>query len=601
MKRRSCLLSQLLLSLVFIALTTTCALASPPSRTVALLDLAPRNGESSGSLFSLQQAMEIVGIPYVRTDMVSVAVNHAVIYTTSYLGGSTLTKSEKEALKSFVSGGGILVCTNVTDSYLYGLFGVSGSSKINTRHAVRWAVETADTTLRYFDDPNEVTISLGRATIPNVIYTRGYTLNGALALAGFDDGSAAVTRNSYGLGKAYIIGMSYTDIILRNELNMDYSAQRTYSNGFEPTTDTVMLFLRGIYEAGVPYAVWKHTAPADGKAVLMITHDVDSQSSMDYMGLFADLEAGRGVRATYNITTHYISDALDGDFYTPNIPKLKYLLAKGQAVASHGVGHFPDWHKESVFPVGAPGNSAASYLPYFNGAVTTGGTVYGELEVSKQLLQDELWPMVTTFRSGYLLWNDKQINVLDALGYRYDSSQSANDVLTNFPYLAKYDNKFSGAVSRVYEIPMTISDSGITINNYPDKVANWLNVIAKNAANNAPTVLLIHPNRKYKVTAEKDLLDRLPAGIKVMDMDSFGHYWRKRPGLRFETSVEGDAMTITILDSRAFPLHADVSLYLRSGKNLSEISVRIIDGAPVHFTASDAGGGDLILHGLSSP
>lgn len=571
-------------------------------RMAALLDLTARNGESSTSTFGLQQALSVAGIPYIVTDSVSAATAYGLIYSSSYISGSTLTDSERAALTTYVARGGVLVAVGVSDPLMFPLFGVSGAIKVDTRHAMTWQTATADPSLQYFDDPNEITISLGRASYAAVISSRGYTLGSAVALARYEDNAAAVTLNEYERGKAYAIGLSYTDVIVRNQLNMDFYAERTYSNGFEPTSDTIMLFLRGVYQKHVRHAVWKHTSPAASRAALMITHDVDSQSSMDKMYLFANLEKQRGMVATYNITTHYFNDGWDRDFYTPNLSAMQYLVSQGQAVASHSVGHFPDWGKTSVFPMGEAGNVPATYRPAYHGTATIGGTVYGELEVSRYLLETDLGVKVKTFRSGYLYWNARQINVMDALGYRYDSSMSANDVLTNFPYLSKYDRKLNGEVSDVYEIPMTISDSGITETNYPEKVAIWLDVIRRNAANSAPTVLLIHPNRDFKVTAEEQMLNQLPKDIAIVDMDSFGEYWRERERLEFETSLVGkETLVITISDDTAFPLDSRASLYVENGRLIRRIMVQKANGTTLTFKSAITKGSDLIIYGLSLP
>lgn len=571
------------------------------SRTAAILDLTARNAEGSNSTSGLKQSLDINGIPYIITDNVDEALQYGIIFTSSYIAAGTLTTAEEDVLRNYVSSGGVLVSTSVSDPGIYDVFGISESVRINTRHTIVWQTDTSDSSLKYINDPNEQVISLGSTTLPEVIYTRGYGISTAQSLAKFEDGSGAVTVNQFGSGKAYSMGFSYTDLIIRNGLNLDYSAQRTYSNGFEPATDTIMLFLRGIYERHIPYAVWKHTSPAGSDSVLMITHDVDSQSSMDYMGDFANLESALGIATTYNVTTHYIDDAIDDDFYTPNIERLRDIVSKGQKIGSHSVGHFQDFHKEDIIPEGSAGNSKDNYSPYYDGTVTTGGTVYGEIEVSKQLLEADLGVTIKTFRSGHLLFNDYQINCMDALGYEYDSSFSANDVLTSFPYLIRYDRSLSGIVSNVYEMPVIISDDGIDDTNWNSKVANWLDIIGKNADNYAPTVLLIHPNREYKIDAEESLINQLPDGIEILDMDTFGDYWRERDRVRFRTEISSNTLILTILDEMVFPVDINVSIFIRDGKNLPEIVVQMEDGSRVQYAASEPGGSDIILYGFFIP
>lgn len=564
-------------------------------RRVALLDLTARNGETPASTFSLEHALKVAGVSYTVTGDVQAAVQCVMIVTSSYISSTTLKSSEKALLTGYIQNGGVLVASSVKDSSLYSLFGLAGMLQANNRYTMSWNMGSQDPSLCYFDDPNEQTISLGESTYPIVIASKGYSLNGATALALYDDGSAGVTKYRNGAGYAYNIGLSYTDIILRNQLNRDYDAQRTWSNGFEPTSDTIFLFLRAVYQSHVPSATWKHTSPGASKASFLMTHDVDSTTAMQDMNAFAGVEQSHGIIATYNVTAHYFRDVWARDFYIPFIPELQELVARGHKIGSHSVGHFPDFADETVFPEGAPGNTETTYTPYYNGLSTNGGTVYGEVEVSKNLLERDLGAQVRTFRSGYLYFNDKQINVMDALGYGYDSSESANDVLTNFPYRCKYDRTTNGAVSNVYEIPMTISDQNITAENYQEKLAAWLSVIEKNAANSAPTVLLIHPNRDFKLTAEKLLLDQLPADIRIIDMDAFGDYWRNRDNFTFDTLVANNTLTVIIADN-ILPIDEGLSIIIQGGKSLADVSVIGESGQPLFFKVADWQQSDIVLY-----
>ncbi len=385
---------------------------------------------------------------------------------------------------------------------------------------------------------------------------------------------------------------------MRNQTNLDYEAERSYLNDFEPTTDTFMLFLRGIHEECMQYALWKHTSPYSSKASLIISHDVDSQSSMDLMASFADMEAKFGVSSTYNINTHYIEDFVDNDFYTPNISKINYILGKGQSVGSHGVGHFPDWDNETVIPIGNSGNTKTEYKPYYDGQTTTGATVFGELEVSKQLLENDLGVLIKTFRSGHLLWNDNQIRVLETLGYQFDSSFSANTVLTNFPYLCQYDRSVAGGMSGIYELPLTISDSNMDGSNNADTVSVWLDVLIRNARNNALTVLLVHPNRTYKVSAEESFLNQLPSSIETLDMDSFGTFWKARNSFSYTSAIENNILMITVQNMAITPIHKGISLRVRNGSKLSGISIKASDGRSMGYTAVHYNSDDIIIYGF---
>ncbi|MFQ5651503.1 MAG: T9SS type A sorting domain-containing protein [bacterium] len=537
-------------------------------------------------------------MPFVLTSQVAVAKQHAVIVLTSKTKRATLDAAEKTELKAYVETGGVLVAPNVRDRELYALFGISDQQWAETRHSMTWDMSLNDPALSYFDNPLEQTISFGEMTQSTVITTRSYELDGATALAYFDDGSAAVTRHDYGAGRAYALGFSFSDLIVRNQTDNDYRAERTYSNGFEPTSDVVILFLRGIYTSQVPFASWKHTSPYASQATLIVTHDVDSQSGMDMLSEFANLESQHGIVATYNITTHYMHDKIGKDFYTPNLAQIAGLIAKNQKLASHTVGHFPDWPDEDIFPEGETGLTRETYQPAYDGKTTRGGNVFGEIEVSKNLLEGDFGVVVRTFRTGFLFWNKKQAAVLDSVGYDYDSSRSANDVLTNFPYLLRQNNSFSGKTTNIYEIPNTISDvfmsDPISADNYPSKVAIWYDVILSNAANYAPTVLLIHPNRDFKLLAEEQLLNELPQDILVVDMDTFGDFWRDRVAFTYQSSLANDVLTITIPEEN-LPVNDMLSIVVDHGRKLAGLVVQKDNGEPVSFWSSSFKSDDLIL------
>jgi hypothetical protein len=596
----------------------SCSSAYALERGVALFDLAQLNNEASSSTFSVEQALQVAGIPYIVTTDIASATQYAMVVTSSYFPDtSKFINANGTVLRNYVNSGGVLVAANIKSSSLNDLFGIETVARTAGRYSMSWQMETGDHALRYFDDPYEQTINFAfdYETVGASIPTRGYALSSACQQAGtckvlakFDDGSAAVIKNSYGAGKVYTLGFSYTDIIVRNMMNRDGDhAQRAGSNEFEPAVDVFELFFRAVYLDNVAYGVWKHTSLHDSQATVMLTHDVDCATGMQLMNEFAAMENAKGVPASYNITTHYLQDDQLSPFYSNYFDKVLELAARpGVSIQSHSVGHFPDFADQSVFPVGAAGNTKENYRPYCDGTETdcstTGGTVYGELEVSKALLEDEIAaPQLKTFRSGYLAFNNYQIQVLEQLGYLYDSSYSANDVLTNFPYLLKYNRRFSDRTANVYEIPVTISDSGSNSGkpaaDYPAIVAKWLDVTARNAANSAPTTLLVHPNRDYKIAAQEDYITSLqnsPVKYYITTMEEFGDFWRERAAVNFTSSVDGDELTITLKTDWT----PSFSLAVADGQ-AAQIVVKKADGTPVTFLQRNVGTRDVILYAFN--
>ncbi len=588
--------------LFFLITTVSYAQNLSNKRTVALLDLTQKNGETSDAeLFSAKHILKTAGIPFIITTNVNTAKNYGFIIASSKIETTTFTLLEKDSLINYVNKGGVLIAPNVKDSYFNSLFGISSNLNSNTRYTIKFNTFLNDPSFKWLNDTLEQTISLGRTTYTSVINTRSYSTSNAVSLANFDDNSTAITKNNYNLGVSYALGFSFKNLIVTNQQNLDYNANRIYSNGFEPTSDAIILFIKGIYLSHTPKATWLHTSPYDSKTTLMITHDVDATSAYDTMHFYSDYENSIGVKASYFFTTHYINDALLSDFYNANsIPKVQDVLAKGHIAGSHSVGHFPDFDDESIFPIGVLGNTATNYQPYnFGTGATTGGSVLGETEVSKNLLETNFGIQVKTFRAGYLCFNDKIINALDTIGYTNSTTLSAADILTNFHFQQKKERSTSGALTNVWEYQMTISDvfssNPITNINYPQKVAIWLDVINRNMANNAPNVLLIHPTRQYKLTAQQDLLSNLPSGVLVTNLELFADYWQKRNLVSFTSTLTNDSLTI-IIPSSLLPLDSMISLVVDSGQFLS--SIKVIDDLnnPIQIIKSNFNTSDIILH-----
>jgi hypothetical protein len=388
---------------------------------------------------------------------------------------------------------------------------------------------------------------------------------------------------------------------MRNQMNHDYQAQRDYSNYFNPGTDVFMLFLKAIYAEYTPYATWKHTAPWNNRYVMMMSHDIDAFQSMDTMHYFAEYQYQNQIRATYFITTHYFSDDLDGDYYTPNIAKIAYVQGLGQTIASHSVGHFPDFYDTGHIPPGGPGHTRATYHPHYSVASSTtiGGSTFGECEVSRDVLEEDLGVNIVSFRAGYLDYPDILPDVLDALGYDFNSSYTATDVLTNFPYYDREGCSFSGNKTSLLEIPLTFDVDydldGMTPLNFYDKADIWLGEMEKIAANYGQALYLLHPTRYYKLALMDYIYQNLPWGACKMEMGAFGEYWETRISLEIISDVtNNDILKITV-PNVLFALNDKLSLVVNNGQSLSGIEVKNEDGDPVIFYESEWEENDLII------
>lgn len=516
-----------------------------------MLDMTAYNSETNYSrLFGVTRAMQSAGVPYDTTSSLANAFNYPVIITGSRILQDAFTSTERAQIETFVSNGGVFITSSMRDTTFYTLCGISDMVSEDTLYEIVWDTTTFPQYYDLIDDSLEVTISLGDSSSGSTFYTRYYALNGATAMGHYENGECALAYNTLGFGHVYTFGPDFRDVIYRNQIDLDISAQRTYSNGFEPTSDVFVFLFRNIIRQHIPNTVYKYTVPGTATSAIMITHDIDSGTGIDTMGSFSAFEQAMGIVAQYNITTRYFSDGWMSAFYVGAWPEINAVKSNGHVLASHSVGHFPDFADDAIFPYGTTGNTPVSYQPYYTGGITTDGTILGELEVSRDLLEGDFTVNIRSFRAGHLAYPDSLVLGLQQLGYEYNSTHSANNVLTGFPYYATETRSFSTAQSSVLEIPMTISDvfssDPIDAANYQQKVGIWADVTRRYDANNAPVVLLIHPNRMYKLTAMQDYLDSLPTTSVLLNFEAFGDYWRKRDSLQFHTVLTADTLLVVM-------------------------------------------------------
>jgi hypothetical protein len=165
--------------------------------------------------------------------------------------------------------------------------------------------------------------------------------------------------------------------------------------------------------------------------------------------------------------------------------------------------------------------------------------VFGEVRVSKQLLDGEISGQHTDFfRAGHLRVPPTLPEALQRCGYEFDSSFTADDVLSNFPYALPLGLLFEED-SGIYEFPVTIDDSEDPP--LEQRVEQALEVIRANAENGAVNVVLIHPtDSQGKLLAEEALLRRLPPGVMSTDLESFARFWRARDRLQWTVRMTKD-------------------------------------------------------------
>lgn len=523
------------------------------SRKVAILDMTTLNAETNASRFiAVENTIRSIGVPYVVCTDISQATQHPIVITGSRISTGKLNSTQKNALKSYVQNGGVIITSRMEESGLFDLCGISSKQSTDTLYLLKFDTLSSPV-FNYINDSLEVTISLGRKSSGPTFSTYFYTPSTAVSLAKYENNQSGLLKNTYGLGTVYTFGPDLRDVTLRNQLDLDVNAQRGFSNSFEPTSDVIILLIRNIIQQHIPHTLYKYTTPGTYSSSILLTHDIDSKTGLDTMLLFSTYEKNNNLQTHYNITTRYTHDTWMSNFYLGSWQQVHQLIQDGHTIASHSVGHFPDFDNETRFPLGQLGNTPSNYSPHYTAGMTSGGSVLGELEVSKKLLEvDHLVP-IRSFRAGHLCYNDTLALGMEQLGYQFNSTSSANNVLSSFPYYAQKIRSFSSSPSKILEIPMTISDvfnaAPIDSTNYLQKVAIWNDVTNRTDANHAPTVLLIHPNRTYKLSAQIAYLSQLPSSAQICSMEKYGEFWNKRDSLTFHTTLYNNTLLVQFTNS----------------------------------------------------
>lgn len=483
--------------------------------------------DPSASGLGLIHSLREMGLPFFVTRSVSQAVTHRILIIYPLVSYQSLSIADARRLSDFVLNGGVIFAQDVFWGGLRQLFGFTGYQPARSRHWVMFE-SGSDPILHYITQPEERRVPLGSPAIPQVIWSNGYEVSpGVEIIARFEDGNVAMSCNQMGKGRAYLLGVSLDDTVSRNQANRDFEAERSYVNVFEPSSDVWMLILRALYENAQPQWVRLATIPNGKRSALLLSHDLDWAESVGIALRFAAMEQLHHDLSTFFVQTKYFGNAFGPAILSAqNLSHLQQLHSEGFDIESHSVMHALSFNH---FPLGSGSEHYPQYHPtlgWFDQSTYHRATVFGELLVSKSILDGELPGHDTVFfRAGHLRVPFSLPEALRRAHYCCDSSFTAADVLTNFPYdlpLGLDEKQDSG----IYEFPVTIEDEQPPP--LGQRLDRALRLINLNAANGAITVVLIHPTDLAKMRAEQQLLELLPADIAVSDMLSYARFWSGR-------------------------------------------------------------------------
>ncbi len=523
--------------------------------------------EASSDWLAIAHGLKSIGIPFIVTRDYKVALQHKVVFVYPYLAPG-LPAEELQSLIYFPAKGGTLISQNITNPQLFNVFGFGSTNPIPANISQLYFNPKFELT-KMFTFPEEKAISIGN----NDGYTAAQYFFDNLSekpLAVYENGKAAITQKTYPNGHAYALGLDISELISKGYDGRQYVSKGkgvsdTYANQYRPTIDVLFNLIKNIYVQGQTDAVTLCPVPYGKSLSVIITHDLCFSEAMKGSPYYMDVELKHGIKATYFVQTKYITDLNDIAFFNEeNLPVLRKLLDNGMELGSHSVSHSYDFDK---FPVGTGNEHYIKYQPYIHpipgkqrdaiedfyiqNSVTIGGSVFGELRVSRFLLEHFFPQKVVSFRPGYLTSPQNLPQMLAATGFLFSSSTTADVALTHLPFKlffnrGYYQDKQSNV--NIYQFPITVEDQ--TLPPLYQRLPQSIELAKKIAHFGGLYVLLIHPNVDKKKIEFLDLfLTKMQAGFSAWfgTLAQFGDWWSARDQIEVDVFNKGlDQITVKL-------------------------------------------------------
>ena len=492
------------------------------------------------------RALRARGVPAIFTRSVVEATRHHAVIVYPMISGRLLGGDEIRTLVKFVHGGGGLMTFDLAGGGIEPLFGIRKEVPDRARTAVQWPA----------DKSTEASVTpLNAVGMEAMLGSEALDVTSAKVMARFSDGSAAMTCNLE-TGRACILGVdvgSYANRAynLRAE-PLAHSYVNSYADGLDRLVDAV----RDFYVANEPLAYLIGTAPAPYLASLVVTNDLDAGQALTDSVALAKLLRPRGADATFFMQTKYVRDWNDDAFFrADSLAQLKQLRALGMEVGSHSVAHARAFNE---FALGDGTESYPGYRPFVTSQSTArGGTILGELRVSKYLLDEGIGQRTTAFRPGHLRNPTVLPQALAATGYLYTSDLTSNNALTNFPFQLAYGRTGPGLVP-VWEFPVAIEDEAKP--KFGARLAQSFTLIDRIAERGGVATILVHPDHGAKRDAELAIIDRYRGKLWIGGMTRFGNWWRSRD----TAAIDYDGKRVTT--HGPLPVHAVTVFFPRTGR-----------------------------------
>ncbi len=537
-----------------------------PGDFVLDMEAFPQHGTSSigllvndpdSSWYGLASGLGAMGIPFDLTTDAQEALRHRVVMVYPSITGANTAPETLRAFADHVRGGGTLLAFSVLGGGMNEVFGFDAALENPGFYSMEFA--RSEFAEGFVQSDTEAQISLGSRVEP-VSITPGISYSNPKhpPVAVYANGTAAITHNFFeseaGRGHAYALGVDFGHFILQAHNGRHFNTPETYVNAYQPQIDTVLRFLAAVYRQGEPDAVLVSPTPQGRDVTILMTHDVDFTRSIVNAPAYAQDERAAGVPATYFIQTKYVKDYSDDYFLDPErTVYLQQLVDLGMEIGSHSVAHsrvFED------LDLGTGRERYPDYRPFVeNFRQVRGATVAGELRVSKFLLETLTGETVVSFRPGHLSYPLALPQMLQATGFRFSSSMTANEALTHLPFRDMYDRLY-GAPVRTYEFPVTIEDERGKLG---DRIDEAIAVTRDIARYHGLVTVLVHTDiLDHKLAFTHNYVREFRDTAWFSTVGDYGRWWTARDtvaldvtetatgGRRVHVSVDGSIEGLTL-------------------------------------------------------
>jgi peptidoglycan/xylan/chitin deacetylase (PgdA/CDA1 family) len=491
---------------------------------------------------ALLQGLRAAGMPYRVTRDVGEALRHKAVLIYPLVSGRVLTAAELQALAAHPRNGGTLIAANVLGG-LQEVFGFRDTVPARNRFEIRFSEEAR----KQFDfsEPEEAVIRLGNRENSETaqIGTNGY-LAASEVLASFEDGSAAITRRRYGSGAAYALGFDPGSLLLAGQAAPGQDLERDYVNAFAPQNDLLVHLIEQIWREAEPLATTLSPVPGGKNLAAIITHDIDFTKSLANAVAYAEAEAALGVKGTFFIQTKYLRDYNDEIILTDDArTHLGRLRDLGMELASHTVSHSRAFRS---FGMGTGRERYPDYRPLAQGRdEASGGTILGELRVSKYLIEQLAKPVeVVSFRPGHLAYPFSLPQALQATGFRYSSSITSGNALSHLPFRLGYE-RGAEATTDVFEFPVTVEDEKSPFLGM--RLEQSLDIARKIERRQGVFVVLVHPNiLGHKLDFVRGFIERQRQQAWFGTLAQYGAWWAARDKIALDAAIRDGGIVVSI-------------------------------------------------------